>query len=55
MFGPKAMGHVLDYVARRLNFTYTMLENVTETTVERPRGAGRRGLVDYLLDGVCYD
>lgn len=28
-----------------------MVENVTETSVERPRG-GRRGLVDYLLDGV---
>ena len=28
-----------------------MVENVTETTVERPKGRGR-GLVDYLLDGV---
>lgn len=28
-----------------------MVENVTETTVERPKGGGR-GVVDYLLDGV---
>ncbi|XP_032795392.1 glutamate receptor 1-like [Daphnia magna] len=49
--GPKKGGLMVDYLARRFNFTYSFL-TVNEIYLYAV-GKAKRGLVDYLLDGQC--
>ncbi|KAI9553543.1 hypothetical protein GHT06_021461 [Daphnia sinensis] len=50
--GPKKGGLMVDYLARRFNFTYSFL-TVSEIYLYAV-GKAKRGLVDYLLEGSSF-